>query len=236
MSTPIRGNGSSSTSTPGPRRRTCSSSIRQVLPRCASRGWPATADWSYPGTDVLHIAADQPTMNLDRFTRATRDFEFIGSSGTRPATPWASRTSTCATRSSPGSTARRRRPTSGGPRAGARSEVVAQVLTPLPNSAPIATDQADPQSIMCYWLPAEVDARQRAGRRRHGHRDPQDAQFAARVHIRSRTRSRIGWNWTTTPHTGWLRVDGNPATADVVAGGAGGYQRPNTGRICVYTG
>ena len=32
--------------------------------------------WSYLGTDVLHIAAGQPTMNLDSFTMNTADSEF----------------------------------------------------------------------------------------------------------------------------------------------------------------
>jgi hypothetical protein len=32
--------------------------------------------WSYLGTDILHIAAGQPTMNLDSFTMNTPDSEF----------------------------------------------------------------------------------------------------------------------------------------------------------------
>jgi hypothetical protein len=37
-----------------------------------------------------------------------------------------------------------------------RTEVIAQVLTPIPNSALIATAQADPKSIMCYDLPGSI--------------------------------------------------------------------------------
>lgn len=32
--------------------------------------------WSYLGTDILSISADQPTMNLDSFTMDTPDSEF----------------------------------------------------------------------------------------------------------------------------------------------------------------
>ena len=32
--------------------------------------------WSYLGTDILHIGANQPTMNLDSFTMNTPDSEF----------------------------------------------------------------------------------------------------------------------------------------------------------------
>ena len=37
-----------------------------------------------------------------------------------------------------------------------QDQVIAQVLTPLDNSALIATANADPLSIMCYWLPASI--------------------------------------------------------------------------------
>ena len=35
-------------------------------------------------------------------------------------------------------------------------EVIAQVLTPLDQSALIATAKPDPKSIMCYWLPGDI--------------------------------------------------------------------------------
>ena len=34
--------------------------------------------------------------------------------------------------------------------------VIAQVLTPLDDSALVKTAQADIHSIMCYWLPATI--------------------------------------------------------------------------------
>ncbi|MGH3796597.1 MAG: M12 family metallopeptidase [Pseudonocardiaceae bacterium] len=33
--------------------------------------------WSYLGTDILHIPANRPTMNLQGFTMYTRDSEFV---------------------------------------------------------------------------------------------------------------------------------------------------------------
>jgi hypothetical protein len=41
------------------------------IARAAGSGY-----WSYLGTDILSIAADQPTMNLEGFTMGTEDSEF----------------------------------------------------------------------------------------------------------------------------------------------------------------
>jgi hypothetical protein len=62
-----------------------------------------------------------------------------------------------------------------------RDQLIAQVLTPLDNSALIATANADPQSIMCYWLPAEImkDNIAVAG---GSDIDAMDAQFAASIY------------------------------------------------------
>src|SRR5947209_1927087 len=112
--------------------------------------------WSYLGTDILHIAADQPTMNLEAFTMSTADSEFYR-----------------VVRHETGHTL-------GFPHEHMRTEIVsdidqqkafayflaadgwdqntvtAQVLTPLDNSALIKTANADVTSIMCYWLPASI--------------------------------------------------------------------------------
>ena len=62
-----------------------------------------------------------------------------------------------------------------------RDQVIAQVLTPLDDSALIATAAADPQSIMCYWLPASImnDGIAVTG---GTDIDASDAQFAALVY------------------------------------------------------
>jgi hypothetical protein len=112
--------------------------------------------WSYLGIDILHVPANQPTMNLQNFSMATIESEFHR-----------------VVRHETGHTL-------GFPHEHMRSEIVAridpvkakayflasdgwnadmvtrQVLTPLDNSALIATAHADPTSIMCYWLPAQI--------------------------------------------------------------------------------
>jgi hypothetical protein len=44
--------------------------------RIARAGGADGGYWSYLGTDILHIAADSPTMNLEGFTMDTEDSEF----------------------------------------------------------------------------------------------------------------------------------------------------------------
>ena len=44
--------------------------------RIARAGGPQGGYWSYLGTDILSIAKDEPTMNLEAFTMDTPDTEF----------------------------------------------------------------------------------------------------------------------------------------------------------------
>jgi hypothetical protein len=62
-----------------------------------------------------------------------------------------------------------------------RDQTIAQVLTPLDNSALVATQNADAESIMCYWLPADI---MKDGVAVTGGKDidAMDAQFAASLH------------------------------------------------------
>ncbi len=123
-----------------------------------SRSTPAPNDgyWSYLGTDILHIDASEPTMNLDSFTMNTPDSEFFR----------VVRHETGHTLGFPHEHMREEM-VNGIDREKAikyfmrtqgwtRQEVLQQVLTPIDRSALIATENADPKSIMCYWLPAEV--------------------------------------------------------------------------------
>lgn len=140
--------------------------------------------WSYLGTDILQIPADQPTMNLDSFTMSTADSEFYR-----------------VVRHETGHTL-------GFPHEHMRKEIIdridqpkaiayfaasdgwspqtttQQVLTPLDNSALIATAQADIHSIMCYWLPASI---MKDGIAVDGGTDIDalDAQFSATVYPRA---------------------------------------------------
>jgi hypothetical protein len=62
-----------------------------------------------------------------------------------------------------------------------REQVIAQVLTPMKQSALNATTLADPKSIMCYWLPAEI---MKNGKEIPGGKDIDklDGQFAGKIY------------------------------------------------------
>ena len=112
--------------------------------------------WSYLGTDVLQIPAGQPTLNLDSFTMNTPDSEFYRvvrhETGHTLGFPHEHMRKEIIERIDRNKAIAYFGATQGW----SPQEVIAQVLTPLPNSALIATAQPDPTSIMCYWLPASI--------------------------------------------------------------------------------
>lgn len=137
--------------------------------------------WSYLGTDILSIDPDKPTMNLESFTMDTPDSEFFrvvrhetGHTLGFPHEHMRSEIIDGIDREKAISSFMRSQGWS-------REQVIAQVLTPMDDSALIATAHADPNSIMCYWLPAEV---MKDGIAIPGgiDIDPQDAGFAASVY------------------------------------------------------
>jgi hypothetical protein len=146
--------------------------------------------WSYLGTDILSIGANQPTMNLDSFTMNTADSEFYRvvrhETGHTLGFPHEHMRSQIVDRIDREKAITYFMATQGW----SRDQVIAQVLTPLDNSALIATANADPQSIMCYWLPASI---MKDGVAVTGGTDidAMDAQFAASVY----------------PRTGWQRFE-----------------------------
>src|SRR3954453_12822372 len=118
-----------------------------------------TADdgyWSYLGTDVLSIAADEPTMNLDSFTMDTPESEFHR----------VVRHETGHTMGFPHEHMRRSLVAKidtkkaiaffGQTQGWTAAEVRQQVLTPLEESSLLGTDTPDPRSIMCYQIPGEI--------------------------------------------------------------------------------
>jgi len=137
--------------------------------------------WSYLGTDVLHIAAGQPTMNLQGFTMSTPDSEFHRvirhETGHTLGFPHEHMRKEIVDRIDPEKAIASFMASQGW----SRQQVIDQVLTPLDNSALIATAHADINSIMCYWLPADV---MKDGIAVSGgtNIDSQDAQFAAKVY------------------------------------------------------
>jgi hypothetical protein len=117
---------------------------------------PGDGYWSYLGTDIREIPAEEPTMNLDSFTMSTPESEYRR----------VVRHETGHTMGFPHEHMRRElvelidedkaieyfRRTQGWNEA----EVRAQVLTPLEESSLIGTAHADPNSIMCYQIPGEI--------------------------------------------------------------------------------
>jgi len=181
---------------------------------------PGDGYWSYLGTDILLVGKDQPTMNLDSFSMSTQDSEFHRvvrhETGHTLGFPHEHTRSEIVDRIDRNKAIAYFMATQGW----SEQEVIDQVLTPLDNSALIATANADPNSIMCYWLPASImkDSVAISGGKDI---DEMDAQFAASVYPK---------------FTGWQLLDNNPATAAVVADGPDLYQLHKNGRIWKYTG
>jgi hypothetical protein len=137
--------------------------------------------WSYLGTDILLIDQGQPTMNLDSFTMEMPDSEFHRvvrhETGHTLGFPHEHLRQEIVAQIDQEKAIQYFMTTQGW----SRDQVIAQVLTPLDQSALIATAQADPHSIMCYFLPASI---MKAGVDIPGGDDidPLDTQFAAKLY------------------------------------------------------
>jgi hypothetical protein len=137
--------------------------------------------WSYLGTDILHISASKPTMNLDSFTMNTPESEFHRvvrhETGHTLGFPHEHMREEIISRIDREKAIAYFGQTQGW----SREEVIAQVLTPLDISALLATAKADAKSVMCYWLPAEI---MKNGVAVVGGKDidKQDGKFASKVY------------------------------------------------------
>jgi hypothetical protein len=112
--------------------------------------------WSYIGTEILHIHANEPTMNLESFTMTTPEREFhrvvrhetghtlgfehehmrralVAKIDREKAFKYFDRTE-----------------------GWSRQEVEEQVLTPLEESSIMGTARSDAHSIMCYQIPGSI--------------------------------------------------------------------------------
>lgn len=112
--------------------------------------------WSYVGTDILAIDADQPTMNLEGFTMATDEAEFH-----RVVRHEAGHTLGFVhehMRSELVARIDRKKAIKyfGLTQGWSPEEVEAQVLTPIENGSLLGNPTPDPDSVMCYQLPATI--------------------------------------------------------------------------------
>lgn len=136
--------------------------------------------WSYLGTDILSIPADEPTMNLESFTMSTPESEFHR----------VVRHETGHTLGFPHEHMRlelvklidedKAIEFFGATQGWSPQEVRAQVLTPIEQSSLLGT-KADPRSIMCYQIPGTLT---KNGKAIIGGLDidPLDFSFAASVY------------------------------------------------------
>jgi len=112
--------------------------------------------WSYVGTDILQIPADQQTMNLEGFTMDTPDSEFYRvvrhETGHTIGCPHEHMRSELVALIDPDKAIAYFGETQGW----SADEVRQQVLTPLEDSSLWGTPRPDQSSIMCYQIPGTI--------------------------------------------------------------------------------
>ena len=117
---------------------------------------PNDGYWSYVGTDILHIPANEPTMNLEAFTLKTPESEYHRvvrhETGHTLGFPHEHMRRELVQRIDSKKAITYFKLTQGW----SASEVRAQVLTPLEESSLLGTPHADENSIMCYQLPGQI--------------------------------------------------------------------------------
>lgn len=117
---------------------------------------PGSGYWSYLGTDVLLIPANQPTMNLDSFSERTSIGEYKRvvrhETGHTLGCPHEHMRAELIARLDRERTIRYFQQTQGW----SRGMVTQQVLTPLSETSLIGSAHAEADSIMCYQLPGSI--------------------------------------------------------------------------------
>jgi hypothetical protein len=112
--------------------------------------------WSYLGTDILSIPANEPTMNLEAFTMTTLDSEFHRvvrhETGHTLGFPHEHMRRELVAKIDPAKAIAFFGSTQGW----TPEEVRQQVLTPLEDSSLLGTTHADAHSIMCYQIPGNL--------------------------------------------------------------------------------
>ncbi|MEO6214803.1 MAG: M12 family metallopeptidase [Sphingomonas sp.] len=124
--------------------------------RIARAGGQQGGYWSYLGTDILLIDGAEQTMNLEGFTMNTRDEEFYRvvrhETGHTLGFPHEHMRGELVEEIDREKAITYYMATQGW----SREEVIAQVLTPIEESSLLGTAHADPHSIMCYQIPAQL--------------------------------------------------------------------------------
>lgn len=112
--------------------------------------------WSYLGTDVLQIPANQPTMNLQGFSSSTPESEYRRvvrhETGHTLGCPHEHMRREIVARLDPARTVAYFGRTQGW----SPQEVRQQVLTPLDEDSLMHTPHAEADSVMCYQLPGSI--------------------------------------------------------------------------------
>src|SRR5262249_45476506 len=112
--------------------------------------------WSYVGTDILSIPAGEPTMNLESFSMSISESEFHRvvrhETGHTLGCPHEHMRRELVDLIDPDKAIEFFQETQGWDPETTRQ----QVLTPLEDSSLMATDHADPNSIMCYQIPGSI--------------------------------------------------------------------------------
>ncbi len=166
--------------------------------------------WSYLGTDILSIPANRATMNLQGFSMNTPDSEFFRvvrhETGHTLGFPHEHMRQEIIDQIDREKAIAYFMATQGW----TRQQVIDQVLTPLSNSALIATQHADPNSIMCYVLPASIT---KTGNPIPGGRDidTNDANFAALIYPPTRGSNFFTWRGHGTVQ---LNISNNSISAN----------------------
>ena len=143
---------------------------------------PAMAGyWSWIGTEILEIAQDQPTINLEAFTMKISESEFH-----RVVRHEAGHTLGFEHEHMRGDLVKQIDPTKAyaffdKTQGWNKQEVDAQVITPLADKSIMGTAESDPQSIMCYQIPGSIT---KTGKPIVGGTDinPKDFAFAASIY------------------------------------------------------
>jgi hypothetical protein len=112
--------------------------------------------WSYVGTEILTISKNEPTLNLEAFTMKTPESEFHRvvrhETGHTLGFPHEHMRKELVDKIDSNKAIQYFKKTQGWSAADTKE----QVLTPLEESSLLATDHADPHSIMCYQIPGSI--------------------------------------------------------------------------------